>query len=65
MVSRMSAVRRACMRLGVMATGSLLLSVATLMFVVETLPVAHWFAASAALAALAYGAAIVAAALER
>jgi hypothetical protein len=52
------------MRLGIAATVSLLLSLGVLMFLVETPPVATWFIASAALAALSYSAALVAAYFE-
>ena len=65
MVTPMATVRRACMRLGIAATGSLLLSLGVLMFLVETPPVATWFIASAGLAALSYGTAMVAAYFER
>ena len=53
------------MRLGMVATGSLLLSLGVLLFLVETPPVATWFMGSAGLAALSYGTAMVAAHFER
>jgi hypothetical protein len=56
----MAPIRRACLRLGAAATGSLLLSMMVMMFLVETPQVSTWFLASASLAALAYGAALVA-----
>jgi len=50
----MAAVRRSCMWLGTVATVSLVLSLAVMLFLVETPQVATWFLASAALAAAAY-----------
>ena len=63
-VRAMDSVRRACMRLGIAATISLLLALAVMMFLVEAPQVATWFMASAALAAAAYLTAVVAAYLE-
>ncbi len=57
--SSMEAVRRACMRLGLAATISLLLATAVMMFVVEAPQITTWFVASAALAGLAFGSAVV------
>ncbi len=65
MVAPMGTVRRACMRLGIVATGSLLMSLAVMMLLVETPQIAEWFLASAALAGLSYAAALVAAYLEQ
>ena len=53
----MAAVRRACVRLGVMAMASLLVSLIVLMFLVEAPIVVTWFIASAALTLLAFGSA--------
>jgi len=61
----MVSVKRACMRLGIAATISLLMALAVMLFLVEAPQVATWFAASAALAAGAYGTALVAAHFER
>ena len=65
MVRAMGTVRRACLRLGTAATGSLVLSLVVLTFLVETPPIAKWFLASAALAGLSYAAALVAAHFEQ
>ena len=64
MVARMAAVRRACLALGIAATLSLLVALVVMMFLFETRPVATWFIASAALAGLSFGAALIAAYLE-
>jgi hypothetical protein len=56
----MAPIRRACLRLGVAATVSLLLSMTVMMFLVEAPQVSTWFLASASLAALSYGAALIA-----
>jgi hypothetical protein len=56
----MGAVQRACMRLGVAATVSLLLALVVMMFLVEAPQVGTWFMASAALAGSAYLTALVA-----
>lgn len=64
-VHAMGSVRRACMRLGIVATVSLLLALAVMMFLVETPQVGRWFLASAALAAGAYLTALVAAHFEQ
>lgn len=61
----MGLVRRACVRLGIMATVSLLLSLAVMMFLVEAPQVATWFLASAALAGASYLVALVAAYFEQ
>lgn len=61
----MTLVRRVCLRLGLVATASLLLSLIVMMFVVETPQVGTWFVLSALLAAGAYGTAVLAAYLER
>jgi HD-like signal output (HDOD) protein len=65
MVRHMGTVRRACMRLGLAATASLLLSLVVMMLLVETPQIARWFLASAALAGLSYGAALLAAHFEQ
>ena len=52
------------MRLGVASTVSLFISLLVLMFVFDTPAVGRWFLASAALAALSFGAALVADCLE-
>ena len=61
----MGSVKRACMRLGIAATISLLLALGVMMFLVEAPQVATWFIASAALAAGAYVTASVAAYFEQ
>lgn len=58
-------VRRGCMRLGGAATLSLLGSLVVMSCIAETPQVGAWFLASAALAGLAYGTAILAACCER
>ncbi len=63
-VRRMGSVKRACMRLGIAATISLLLALAVMMLLVEAPQVGIWFIASAALAAAAYLTALVAAYFE-
>lgn len=60
----MGSVKRACMRLGIAATLSLLLALAVMMFLVEAPQVGTWFMASAALAAGAYLTALIAAHFE-
>jgi hypothetical protein len=62
--SALAAIRRGCVRLGAVATASLLLALTTLMFLVEAPPVVTWFIASAALAGLCYAVALVAALCE-
>jgi len=57
----MGSVKRACLRLGIAATISLLLALGVMMFLAEAPQVASWFMASAALAAGAYATASVAA----
>ena len=64
-VRRMGSVKRACLRLGIAATVSLLFALAVMMFLVEAPPVATWFLASAALAAASYLTALIAGYLER
>jgi len=61
----MGAIKRACVRLGIAATASLVLSVAVMMFLVEVPQVATWFLASAALVAGSYLAALTAAYFEQ
>lgn len=65
MVRFMNAVRRACMRLGNVATASFLLSLAVLLLVDAAPAVAKWFLASAALAGLSYATAILAAYIDQ
>lgn len=65
MVRHMEAVRRACMRLGIVATISLILALVVMMFVFEAPQVATWFLASAALAGGSFVAALVAALFEQ
>lgn len=57
-------VARSCVRLGIAATGSLFLSLIVLMFLFDTPSVGRWFVASAALAALSFAAALIAARFE-
>lgn len=64
-VRRMGSVKRACLRLGIAATVSLLLALAVLMFLVEAPPVGTWFLASAALAAASFLTALIAAHFEQ
>jgi hypothetical protein len=52
------------MRLGIAATISLLLALMVMMFLVEAPQMGTWFMASAALAAGAYGSALIAAYFE-
>ena len=61
----MGSVRRACLRLGIAATISLLLALVVMMFLVEAPQVGTWFAASAVLAGTSYVTALVAAYFER
>ncbi len=61
----MAAVRRSCTWLGVAALVSLVLSTLVMTFLADAPQVATWFLASAVLAGLAYGTAILAAYLER
>ena len=61
----MGSVTRACLRLGIVATISLLLALIVMMFLLEAPQVGTWFVASAVLAAAAYLTAVVAAHLER
>ena len=56
----MAPIQRACMRLGLAATVSLLLSMTVMTFLMEAPQVSTWFLASASLAALSYVAALVA-----
>lgn len=56
----MGPIARACFRLGVAATVSLFISLIILMFLFDTVSVGRWFGASAALAALSFGAALIA-----
>ena len=60
----MHAIKRACTRLGIAATVSLLLALTVMMFLVEAPQVSTWFMASAVLAAAAYATALIAAYLE-
>lgn len=64
-VRRMGSVKRACLRLGIAATVSLLFALAVMMFLVEAPPVGTWFLASAALAAGSYLMALIAAYFEQ
>ena len=64
-VRRMGSVKRACLRLGIAATVSLLVALAVLMFLVEAPPVGTWFLASAALAAASFLTALIAAHFEQ
>jgi hypothetical protein len=57
-------VARACLRLGIAATASLLLALLVLMFLFDTPAVGRWFLASAALAGLTFAAALVARRLD-
>jgi hypothetical protein len=61
----MGSVKRACLRLGIAATVSLLFALVVMMFLVEARPVATWFMASAALAGAAYLMALIAAYFEQ
>lgn len=61
----MGSVTRACLRLGIVATISLLLALVVMMFLLEAPQVGTWFVASAVLAAVAYLTALVAAHLEQ
>jgi len=61
----MGVVKRACLRLGIAATISLLLAFGVMMFLVEAPQVGTWFMASAALAGAAYVTASVAAYFEQ
>jgi hypothetical protein len=65
MVRSMNAVRRACMRLGNVATVSFSLSLAVMLLVDAAPTVAKWFLASAALAGLSYGTAILVAYIDQ
>ncbi|HVN85146.1 MAG TPA: hypothetical protein VMW17_09900 [Candidatus Binatia bacterium] len=60
----MGPIGRSCMRLGIAATVSLFLSLVVLLFLFDTPAVGRWFLASAALAALGFGAAMIAARFE-
>jgi len=60
----MRAIKRACLRLGVVATISLLLAFVVMMFLVEAPQVGRWFAASAVVALASYVTALVAAHFE-
>ena len=64
-VRRMGSVKRACLRLGIAATVSLLVALAVLMFLVEAPQVGTWFLASAALAAASFLTALIAAHFEQ
>ena len=56
----MGPIARSCLRLGIAATVSLFLSLLVLMFLFDTNAVGRWFLASAVLAALSFGAAVIA-----
>lgn len=60
----MEAIRRGCVRLGVLSLISLLLSLLVLTLLVEAPAVLRWFAASAALCFLSFGAAVLIAYLQ-
>ena len=64
-VARMRSVRQACVWLGTCSLVSLFLALGVLMFLLEARSVVTWFVASAALAGLAYAAALVAAYFEQ
>ena len=64
-VRRMGSVKRACLRLGIAATMSLLFALGVMMLLVEAPQVGTWFLASAALAAASFVTALIAAHFEQ
>ena len=64
MPNTLVAIRRACLWLGALATVSLLLALAVMLFLYETPQTARWFLASAALAGVSYLTALLAARWE-
>jgi hypothetical protein len=61
----MGSIKRACLRLGVAATVSLVCALAIMLFLVEAPQVGTWFLASAALAAASFLTAVIAAHFEQ
>jgi hypothetical protein len=64
-VQRMGSIKRACLRLGMAATVSLLGALAIMLFLVEAPQIGTWFLASAALAGAAFLTALIAAHFEQ